>query len=127
MISQTFLQGAWRLTDFALEDPSGDRKPWGSQVRGLLIYDPSGRMSVSINKAIEKSSSEAQDTLDAMLFYSGRYRVEEDRIIHDVEIASDPERVGKELVRFASIHVDVLELVSPKHDWGRAILQWRKI
>lgn len=40
--------------------------------------------------------------------------------------ASNPARIGKELVRFATLDNDLLTLTSPNESFGRAILTWRK-
>ena len=41
--------GAWRLVAFEEEGPDGELiHPYGKDATGLLIYDPSGRMSVQI-------------------------------------------------------------------------------
>jgi hypothetical protein len=126
MISNLEIYGAWRLVDFIEEEKEGARAPWGEEMRGLLFYDPSGRMSVSITKKIEGESSDAQAVLNAILFYAGRFRVEGDQIAHEVEVASAPSRVGKTLTRNATLREGVLELSSTE-SWGRAVLRWRKI
>ena len=122
------LIGSWELLSFELEDPAGIRKPWGTDIRGILIYSETGKMSVAINKKIESSpDGEAQDTLDSMLFYSGRYSIEDSTVHHHVEVASDPERVGKDLVRSAELTGDALKLTSPAQSFGRSILVWKKV
>lgn len=131
MIDQK-LVGSWKLVSFELEDLEGNREPWGKETHGLLIYAPTGHMSVSINKEIEPSGDgETQDIFDSILFYSGTYTVEGDLIRHQVTQASNPARIGKEMLRYAKFSHDQngeqVELSTPKESFGRGILVWRRI
>lgn len=126
MIKQ--IQGTWALETFLIENLQNETRPWGQNISGLLIYTPSGNMSVSINKSIEKKSEiEAQNILDSILFYSGTYSVEDKTVKHQVTQASNPARIGKEMHRFAVLESDLLTLTSPQESFGKAILKWRKI
>ena len=120
--------GAWALESFLIETPQGETRNWGINAQGLLLYTDTGHMSVSINKDVEnKSTVEAQNFFDSILFYSGTYFVDGTTIKHKVTQASNPNRIGKELLRFATLEGDLLTLVSPPESFGRAILKWRKI
>lgn len=120
--------GAWALESFLIETPQGETRKWGANTQGLLLYTDTGHMSVSINKDVEnKSAVEAQNFFDSILFYSGSYFVDGTTIKHKVTQASNPNRIGKELLRFATLEGDLLTLVSPSEPFGRAILKWRKI
>lgn len=120
--------GTWELESFEIEDPQGLHKPWGKQSHGLLIYTENGQMSVSINRAVEpKSENEAQNIYDSILFYSGTYSINDSTISHQVTQASNPQRIGKTLTRFAKLDGDRLTLTSPKESFGTAQLTWRRI
>lgn len=120
--------GAWALESFLIETPPGETRNWGANTQGLLLYTDTGHMSVSINKDVEnKSTAEAQNFFDSILFYSGTYFVDGATVKHKVTQASNPNRIGKELLRFAALEGDLLTLVSPQESFGRAILKWRKI
>lgn len=125
------LTGTFTLTSFAIEDLSGVSTPWGTKLAGLLIYAPTGHMSVSINKAVENDPEQSaeQNLFDSILFYSGTYAVEGDLIRHQVTNASNPSRIGREMLRYASWSSDgkTLTLTTPKESFGRAILVWNKI
>lgn len=120
--------GSWSLEAFDLEK-DGNRRAWGSGLSGLLIYAPTGHMSVSINKAVENDpeQTEAENLFDSILFYSGTYRVEGDLIRHHVTNASNPSRIGKEMLRYAKLENDLLTLTTPEESFGRAILVWKRI
>jgi hypothetical protein len=121
--------GTWKLESFELKDLSGVRKPWGREIHGLLIYAPTRHMSVSINKAVENDATqtEAENLFDSILFYTGTYQVEGTVIRHQVTEASNPARIGKEMIRHAELNGDLLTLTTPQESFGRAILVWKKI
>ncbi len=120
--------GTWMLESFELEN-EGKRTAWGKNPHGLLIYAPTGHMSVSINKAVENDSSqtESENLFDSILFYSGTYTVEGDLIRHQVTNASNPTRIGKEMLRYASFESDRVTLSTPQETFGKAILVWRRV
>jgi hypothetical protein len=120
--------GSWDLISFQIEDLNQQTKSWGQNTTGLLIYSPDGHMSVSINREVEKrSDQEFKNLFDSILFYSGTYVVEGDIIRHQVTQASNPSRIGKTLIRYASHKDDLLTLKSPVESFGQATLVWRKI
>lgn len=120
--------GSWELQSFEIEDLQGQHRSWGNDVQGLLLYTNSGHMSVSINKSIEKKSdNDAQNIFDSILFYSGTYSVDGKTIKHQVTQASNPARIGKEMIRYADLNGSILTLESPKESFGKAILKWKKI
>ena len=120
--------GSWDLVSFQIEDLNQQTKSWGQNTTGLLIYSPDGHMSVSINREVEnKSDQEFKNLFDSILFYSGTYVVEGDIIRHQVTQASNPSRIGKTLIRYASQKDDLLTLKSPVESFGQATLVWRKI
>lgn len=120
--------GTWLLESFLIESKQNEKRDWGTNVHGLLIYAPSGHMSVSINKDVEKKSTvEAQNYFDSILFYSGTFSVDGEVVKHQVAEASNPNRIGKEQIRFAKLENDLLTLTSPDESFGRAILTWRKV
>ncbi len=119
--------GTWTLESFEIEEPNGHRRPWGKNAHGMLIYSASNHMSVSINREIEnKSEIPAQNAYDSILFYSGTYSVEGNTITHQVTEASNPQRIGKTMLRFATLDNDLLTLSSPKESFGTAHLKWRR-
>lgn len=134
MLNQKWI-GTWELISFEIEDLEGNRKPWGKNTHGLLIYTPTGHMSVSINKEIELSGEgEAQDIFNSTLFYAGTYSInqgDEVFVRHHVTEASNPSRIGKEMLRHMRFFTDsgenTLELSSPKESFGRGIIIWKKI
>ena len=120
--------GTWLLERFLIESPQKEQRKWGTNAHGLLIYTPSGHMSVSINRDVEKKSEvDGQNYFDSILFYSGTFDVEGEIVTHRVTEASNPTRIGKEQIRFAKLEGSILTLTSPDESFGRAILTWKKI
>jgi hypothetical protein len=120
--------GSWELERFDIIEPSKTTRPWGKKSSGLLIYTADCHMSVSINRDIEPTSfQDPKSIFDSILFYSGTYKVVGDIISHQVMNASNPSRIGKEMIRYAELQRDLLTLKSPVETFGQAVLVWRKI
>jgi hypothetical protein len=120
------VEGAWELVRFEMIDQEGIRTFWGEKASGLLIYTPDGYMSVSIHSQAIFRSEDAKEILDGILFYSGRYQVQGHEIRHQVLHASDPHRIGSEMVREARFN-DGLMTLTARGDFGVAALCWRRI
>lgn len=121
-------EGSWQLESFDITEPSGNVRPWGKNTHGLLIYSPDGFMSVSINRDNEKKSgNEAKDLFDSILFYSGTYSDDGDVIRHKVTNASNPDRIGRDMIRYAKLDGELLTLKSPVEAFGQATLVWRRV
>ena len=118
------IHGSWDLKSFDIIGNDGVRRPWGDNTKGLLIYVDTGEVSVSINRSLD--SEEPDAVLDSILFYSGTYSVEGNVVKHDVQLASSPTRVGKEMIRFADLEGDELTLKTPKESYGIAELVWQR-
>jgi len=85
--------GAWSLDSFEIKKPDQPSKPWGKSLKGLLIYDQSGQMSVSINRQIEKPEDSPQSILNSLLFYAGTFDVKDGEITHLVTIGITATRI----------------------------------
>jgi len=120
--------GTWSLESFVIHPKEGGSRSWGEGLRGLLIYTDSGHVSVSINKDVASKSGNAdKDILDSVLFYAGTYAVEGDVIHHQVNQATNPARIGRDMIRFAEFKDGNLNLTTPEEAFGKAVLVWRKI
>ena len=111
-MSNINLIGEWSLKSFTLKKESeGRASDWrGHPSTGMLIYTSSGHMAVSINSS--KSSDSKEEKFDNTLFYSGKYSLQNGEIHHRVVNASDPDRIGKNLVRELIAHSeDEIELI----------------
>lgn len=119
--------GAWKLASFTLTSPQQEPKSWRSHSHGLLIYTANKYMSVSINSEVtSRPTSQEKEILDSVLFYSGTYEVSEQSIIHKVTNATDPARIGQNLIRTFHLENNILTLTA-NGPYGTAELKWEKI
>ncbi|KWN79901.1 hypothetical protein WM23_22370 [Burkholderia ubonensis] len=58
--------------------------------------------------------------------YSGRYSIEDDTVIHHVDVASYPDWVGMNLLRQMTLENDMLILEVLDTQMGRARLVWKR-
>ena len=135
--------GTWRLVDYSfIHDDGVIEKPWGTDVRGYLLYSAEGYMSGNLGPArhrrgvIERISPDPASTARPRrnrryIAYTGRYTVENDTITHHVEASLFPHWVGRPEVRHYSFGGDRLTLRTDTLRHGRhtmvAQLIWERV
>src|SRR5271163_1878557 len=110
--------GTWRLIDYSFVHDDGIvEKPWGTDVRGYLLYSAEGYMSGNLGPArhrqgvIERITPAARPRRNRRyIAYTGRFTVEGDTITHQVEASLFPLWVGRSEVRYYSFKGDTLTL-----------------
>jgi hypothetical protein len=115
--------GAWRLEEFRLIDGDGRvTRPWDKGSQGLILYTPDGYMSAAVKTEDRNGTS--------FLNYCGRFELGADRIVHYIELSSDPNLVGTEQVRRPRADGRTLILSSAPSLYGgpgtRAEIVWRR-
>jgi hypothetical protein len=118
--------GAWRLVSFTQEGADGVVLPFGNRPLGWILYTPEGRMAAQIARAelprpadraliASLTADEAQAILAAFVAYGGSWDVDEARgcVVHRVDISSQPNMIGSELVRQYRFEGDRLLLRPP--------------
>jgi hypothetical protein len=135
--------GTWRLLDYSfIHDDGVIEKPWGTDVRGYLLYSAEGYMSGNLSPArrrrgvIERSG----DNIDPSgrprrtrryIAYTGRYTVEGDTVTHHVEASLFPHWVGRPEVRHYKFEANRLTLRTDPLKHGRhtmvAQLIWERV
>jgi hypothetical protein len=117
---QSELLGTWSLVSFELEMPDGTvHHPYGEAVEGYLVYSNEGIMSAAFMSS-ERAAGGEQDlaaegttgNYDAFMAYSGPFRIEGDRVAHDVEVSSMGAWTGTVQERWFKIDGDVLSLLT---------------
>jgi len=111
--------GTWKLVSVVYEDAQTKaRTPvLGEHPRGYQIATPQGRWLALVTadgRPVPKTDEDRAQALRSMISYSGRYRVEDGKVITKVEVAWNEAWVGDEQVRF--IHFegeDLLHIESP--------------
>jgi hypothetical protein len=122
--------GTWRLLDYSFIHEDGViEHPWGTDVRGYLLYSAEGYMSGNLSPANDwparrarlAAAFKAHDGAGALrlasragrsdyIAYTGRYTVEADTITHHVEASLFPNWVGRAELRYYSFAGDTLTL-----------------
>jgi Lipocalin-like domain len=112
------LVGTWKLISARAIFPDGsvDTEVYGSNPTGYITYAAEGQMMVMFSRSDRPPlSGDATSPFSASMLsvpveeraqafstfsaYGGTYTVNENTVIHHVEVASIPNRVGKDLVR----------------------------
>ena len=111
--------GTWKLVSVMYEDAlTKERTPvLGEHPRGRQIATADGRWLALVtaeNRPVPKTDEERAQALRTMISYSGRYRVEDGKVITKVEVAWNEAWVGGEQVRFLRFESDdLLHIESP--------------
>jgi hypothetical protein len=111
--------GTWKLVSVTYEDTqTKELTPvLGEHPRGYQIATPEGRWIALVTadgRPIPKTDEDRAKALRSMIAYSGRYRVEDGKVITKVEVAWNEAWVGSEQVRFLRFEGDdVLHIESP--------------
>ena len=143
-VSPEDLVGSWDLEAFEVRMPDGKLvTPMGPDARGRLIYGADGRMSATLSEADrpqlsvhsleaygKASVAQKAAAFGSFLSYVGRYALEGETVVHDVELASVPNIVGRQQRRHATLDGDVLTLsyaVRGSRGTRTNILRWRRL
>lgn len=110
--------GMWTLVSVVYEDQgTKERTPvLGERPRGRQIATADGRWLALVTaegRPVPKTDEQRAQALRTMISYSGRYRVENGRVITKVKIAWNEAWVGGEQVRFIRFEGDRLFIESP--------------
>jgi hypothetical protein len=132
--------GAWTLVSLTIEQ--GDKKiePYGANPKGSMIYDPSGRFSITIVRAdLPKVASNNRETstpeesakiLHGSIAYFGTFTYDEPTKAISVKIegATFPNWNGTEQKRTIAIVDDTLTLTNPTASSGPGVVKvvWKR-
>lgn len=121
------LVGVWRLEAIRDRLPDGrieDHPDFGPSPSGLIVYTESGHVSVQFMrsgraswlKEDDPTETERAQAARGYSAYAGRYEVDEAAgvVLHDVETALIPNRVGVTLTRSFSFEGERLMLSPPR-------------
>jgi hypothetical protein len=111
--------GTWKLVSVVYEDTqTRELSPvLGEHPRGYQIATPEGRWLALVTadgRPVPKTDEDRANALRTMIAYSGRYRIEDGKVITRVEVAWNEAWVGGEQIRFLRFESDdVLHIESP--------------
>ncbi|MGB7035920.1 MAG: lipocalin-like domain-containing protein [Xanthobacteraceae bacterium] len=110
--------GTWSLVSVNYEDQTTkERMPvYGEHPKGIQIATPHGRwlaLMTGEGRPVPKSDADRAQALTTMIAYTGRYRVENGKVITKVEAAWNESWVGGEQVRAIRFDGNKLFIESP--------------
>ena len=122
--ADTNIVGTWSLQSWVAQDQETGAivDVFGARPSGYLIYTPGGRMTVNLSAEGRKPLSgdrfstpaeERAIAFSTSIAYSGTYTVQGDAVTHRVEIATFPNWVGTEQIRFVQVEGDTLTMKTP--------------
>ncbi|MGA2891744.1 MAG: lipocalin-like domain-containing protein [Xanthobacteraceae bacterium] len=130
--------GTWTLVSVIYEDvATKERTPvYGEHPKGIQIATPQGRWLALVtaeNRVVPKTDEERAQALKTMIAYTGRYRVEDGKVITKVEAAWNEAWVGGEQTRAVRFDGDRLYIESPpmahpniNNKVVRVIVEWAR-
>ncbi|MEL6462556.1 MAG: lipocalin-like domain-containing protein [Cyanobacteria bacterium J06621_15] len=126
------LIGTWKLISIKAIFPDGtiDDEAFGINPLGYINYTVEGKMMVIFSKSERPFLSgnsaspltnaihsvpieERAEAFSTFNSYAGSYTLDGDKVIHHVEIASIPNRIGKSLTRIFTINENRVTLKTP--------------
>ena len=110
--------GVWRfIAGYAIAEETGERiELYGAEPRGYGIFEPGGRMMAMLGasgRVPGESVSEMAELYRSMVAYSGKWSVDAEKFITEVDLASDPSWVGTTQVRFYTYDGQIMSLRTP--------------
>jgi hypothetical protein len=128
---QKQLVGTWKLTGWVVQVIGEDsREPYGPNPKGRLVITTEGHWIVVLtgaNRRPARTTDEKAALLDSMLAYSGKYRIEGDKITTRVDMSSNEIYTGanQDQTRFFKVDGDRLALRTP--EIASAVLSGKKV
>ena len=137
----SFIVGSWRLLSCEHRSAGGDIElPFGPKPSGRIVYTANGQMIVLITDPSRRLARDPQffEATDVELAaaargcvaYSGRWTIQGNEVIHDVEQSMFPNWTGNTLVRAFQKDKDCLTLTTSEFTIRRmkytAILIWER-
>lgn len=122
--------GTWRLVATPAHDEAGQPMPafYGPQPKGLVAFDPDGRMMAVL---CDGRPSLPDDAPRAYSSYCGNYRYDGDTLVTRVDATADASRFSDDQVRRVRFEEGRLVLVPPPRPFnGRMMhmeLVWERL
>jgi hypothetical protein len=130
MLADTDLIGAWRLVAhyYLDDDATVAEGPMGAKADGILIYHADGYMAASLMRTEPAADGATYlGSADDYLGYSGRWRLRDGEVVHDVVIGSHARVVNTEQIREVTLADGLLSLrrrLGGPHDW--VVMDWQR-
>jgi hypothetical protein len=110
--------GVWRfIAGYAIAEETGERTDlYGAEPRGYAIFDAGGRMMGMLEasgRVAGDSETEMAELYRSIIAYSGKWSVDAEKFITEVDLASDPSLVGTAQVRYYTYDGQMMSLRTP--------------
>lgn len=128
--------GTWRAAGHEIVAADGSvSHPFGpGPHHGQLIYHPNGSVSVLVIRtdptrlAAGSPATDRAAALDRCVCYVGRWEIEGNRVVHNIEVSLNPAWVGTAQQREATLEGNRLVLSPPADATGaRARITWERV
>ena len=134
--------GTWKILSFSREVAATGQhsREFGDKPDGYISYLPDGRMHAMLVAGNRMKPAGAVPTEEekaklfgTMIAYAGTYRIEGERIVHDVEVSWNQLWTGSQQVRFFKAEGDTLTITtaiakSPRDGQeGRTIVVFKRV
>ncbi|CAG9263071.1 lipocalin-like domain-containing protein [Paraburkholderia caribensis] len=121
-MNKSDLLGRWKIVSWVqLYDDGRSTYPFGEQLRGFIQYDSDrmfcllekvGRQPFTTGGQWDASIAEKAAAYDTLMCYAGGYRLDGDKVIHEVEISLCPNWENGEQARRVVFESDRLHLTA---------------
>jgi hypothetical protein len=115
----TWILGTWKLVSWTIEDlATGEtQNALGADPNGYITYTADGRMIVLFLKRdracpteLVPNSAEKIGLYDSMLAYAGRFSIDDEKVVHHVDMSWNQGWTGTDQIRYHAHRGDVLIL-----------------
>jgi hypothetical protein len=132
------LVGVWRLVaSYVVVEGTGERTELlGHEPYAYAIFEPGGRMMVigqAKNRTPGTSTAAMAELFRSIVAYSGKWSIDSEKFVTEVDIAADPGWVGTTQVRYYNFDGQTLSLRTaplelPSHPGRKAVVyaDWEK-
>jgi hypothetical protein len=115
------LLGTWKMISWTIEDLiSGDKSPGlGENPAGYITYSLEGRVMVLVLRGDRKkpgglvpTDAEKIALYDSMFAYAGTYSVDDEKVVHHIDMSWNEAWTGTTQIRFLKLQGDQLTYIS---------------
>jgi Lipocalin-like domain len=115
------LLGTWKMMSWTIEDLISGEKSHGlgENPAGYITYSPDGRVMVLVLRGARKrpaglvpTDAEKIALYDSMFAYAGTYSVDDEKVLHHIDMSWNEAWTGTTQIRFLKLHGDQLTYIS---------------
>ncbi|KQO85299.1 hypothetical protein ASF36_08750 [Methylobacterium sp. Leaf90] len=114
----TPIQGLWKLVSYEVEvRKDGEKLPvMGDHPTGYAYFTPEKRVFFVLtgeDRKPAKDDAQRAQLLETLVSYTGKFRLDGDKWIADLDVAWDPKWVGSEQTRTFTLDGERLRMLTP--------------